>query len=224
MESDTRAGLSPLRPPPQRRRRRIDDAKREDLLRRLQDVVLAEGFARLTVDDVAARLQCSKSTLYAISSSKEYLVATAVRHFFRDATAHVEERIAGICDPAERIAVYLAAVGTEMRRMSPACYEDMVSHDSTRGTYAVNSAAAARRVREYIREGIDAGRFRPVHAEFVGEAVGLLIDGIQHGQLLARTGLSSGDAFTELGDVVLAALTNMSPRDLPRAAGTAQPD
>jgi AcrR family transcriptional regulator len=221
MKPATRAGLASLQPA-RRPRRRVDDARRDELLQRLQDLVLAEGFARLTVDDLAARLQCSKSTLYAISSSKEYLVTIAVRHFFRDATAHVEERVAGISDPAQRIAAYLAAVGAEMRRMSPACYEDMVSHDATSGIYAVNSAAAARRVREYIHEGIDAGRFRPLHAEFVGEAVGLLIDGIQHGQLLARTGLSSGDAFTELSDLVLAALTNMSapsPAPLPVRTG-----
>lgn len=208
--------------PATRPRRRVDEARQAELLRRLQDLVLKEGFARLTVDDLAARLGCSKSTLYAISSSKEYLVTTAVRHFFRDATARVEEQVAGVIDPAKRIAVYLAAVGTEMRRMSPACYEDMVSHDATSGIYAVNSAAAARRVREFIREGIDTGRFRPLHAEFVGEAVGLLIDGIQHGELLVRTGLSSGDAFTELSDLVLAALTNVYapvPFALPSPAG-----
>jgi AcrR family transcriptional regulator len=201
-----RAGPAALRTPASRRRR-IDQARREDLLQRIQDLVLAEGFARLTVDDLAARLQCSKSTLYAISSSKEYLVTMAIKHFFRDATAHIEERVAGIADPADRISVYLASIGTEMRRLSPACYDDMFAHDSTRDIYAVNSAAATRRVREYIREGIDAGRFRALHAEFVGEAVGLLMDGIQHGELLTRTGLSSGDAFSELSDLVLAALT-----------------
>jgi hypothetical protein len=44
----------------------------------------------------------------------------------------------------------------------------------------------------------------------VGEAVERLIDGIQHGDLLARTNLSSGDAFSELSDLVLAALANKS--------------
>jgi AcrR family transcriptional regulator len=193
-----------------RPRRRLEEARREELLSRIQDLVLAEGFARLTVDDLAARLQCSKSTLYAISSSKESLVTLAIRHFFRDATAHIEDRIAGIADAAERIAAYLAGVGAEMRRLSPACYDDMVASDATRDVYALNSAAAARRVRGFIRDGIADGRFRSVHAEFVGEAVGLLIDGIQHGELLKRTGLSSGDAYTELSDLVLAALTNKS--------------
>jgi AcrR family transcriptional regulator len=160
------------------------------------------------VDDLAARLRCSKSTLYAISSSREYLIGTAIRHFFRDATARIEEQVREISDPAARIAAYLAGVGTEMRRMSPACYEDMVSSDLTAEIYAVNSAAAARRVREFIHEGVGSGAFRAVHAAFVAEAVALLIDGIQHGVLLNRTGMSSGDAFAELSDLVLAALLN----------------
>ena len=92
MARASRAGLASLRSA--RPRRRIDDVRREELLSQIQDLVLAEGSARLTVDDLAARLQCSKSTLYAISSSKEYLVTTAIRHFFRDATAHIEERVA----------------------------------------------------------------------------------------------------------------------------------
>ncbi|HWC84459.1 MAG TPA: TetR/AcrR family transcriptional regulator [Pseudonocardiaceae bacterium] len=209
MEPPAAVGLASLRTT-NRRKRRIDEDRRAQLLGHIREIVLDEGFADLTVDQLAARLQCSKSTLYAISSSKEFLVTTAVKHFFRDAAAAVERRVAGVADPSERIAAYLAAVGDQMRRMSPACYQDMVVQDSTREIYAINSAAAARRVREFIREGVAEGYFRALHAEFVGEAVSLLIDGIQHGQLLIRTGLSSGDAYGELSDLVLAALTNRS--------------
>ena len=191
-----------------RRGRHLDSARRDELLTRLQELVLSEGFARLTVDDLATRLHCSKSTLYAISSSREYLVATAIRHFFRDATTSIEDSVRGISDPAARIAVYLAGVGIQMRRMSPACYADMVSSDLTAEIYSVNSAAAACRVREMIHQGVELRAFRAVHAAFVGETVALLIDGIQHGVLLERTGLSSGDAYAELGHLVLAALLN----------------
>lgn len=207
MPSSERAGLVALRPI-KSQRRRVDDARREELLAQLRTVILAEGFARLTVDDLASRLQCSKTTLYAISSSKEYLVTTVIKHFFRDATADIEEEVWPIADPSERIATYLAGVGKAMRQMSPTCYADMVMQDSTREIYAINSRAAAERVRAYINEGIQAGSFRAVNARFIGEAVSLLIEGIQHGELLTRTGLGSGDAFTELSDLVLAALTN----------------
>jgi AcrR family transcriptional regulator len=191
-----------------RRRRDLDSNRRDELLARLEELILREGFARLTVDDIATRLRCSQSTLYAISSSREYLVATAIRHFFRDATTRIEQRVQGITDPAARIAAYIAGIGTEMRRMSPACYEDMVSSDLAAEIYAVNSAAAARRVREFVGEGVESGAFRAVHAAFVAEAVALLFDGILHGVLLNRTGMTSGDAYAELRDLVLTALLN----------------
>lgn len=208
MVSRARAGLASLRSDDAPQRRRIDDARREEILKQVEEVVLAEGFASLTVDDLSTRLQCSKSTLYAIASTKGDLVLRAMKRFFRDGAARVDESVEGIEDPSERIGAYLAAVGDGMRRLSAACYADMISFDATRDLYATNSLAAARRVREYIHEGVKQGAFRAVHAEFVAESVSLLIDGIQHGQLLERTGLSSGDAFAELSELVLAALTN----------------
>jgi hypothetical protein len=60
--------------------------------------------------------------------------------------------------------------------------------------------------------------FREVNAQFVGEAVSLLIEGIMHGGLLERTGLSSGDAYVELGSLVLSALTNEVPAGRRRQA------
>jgi AcrR family transcriptional regulator len=189
------------------RGRRMSDTRREELLQRLENLILLEGFARLTVDDLASRLQCSKSTLYAIASSKEQLVVAAVRHFFRQASTRVGEKVASITDPPQRIAAYLAGLGEEMRHMSPECYADMISMEATAEIYASHSLASAHRVRESIQDGVASGAFRAVNAEFVGAAVSLLIDGIQHGELLDRSGLSTADAYTELGALVLSALT-----------------
>lgn len=190
------------------RQRRVNDARREELIGRLEELILSEGFRHLTMDELATRLQCSKSTLYAVAAGKDRAVLTVLKHFFREAAARIEERVATITDPAERIAVYLASVGDEMRRMSRTCHVDMVADDAAFEIWALNARASARRVREFISEGLATGQFRGVHAEFVGESVSLLIDGIQHGELLERTGLSSGEAYTELSELVLAALTN----------------
>ncbi|WP_143098876.1 TetR/AcrR family transcriptional regulator [Streptomyces sp. yr375] len=192
-------------------RKRLDDDRRDELLGKLQGMVLAEGFAGLTVDMLATRLQCSKSTLYALSSNRHHLVATALKRFFHDAAEQVEQEVAAVADPAQQIAVYLAAVGRQMRRMSAACYDDMLDNDTTREIYTVNSLAATSRVRRMIHAGVESGDFRAVHAEFVSQAVGLLIDGIHSRELLASTGLSSGDAFIELSDLVLGAVSK-TPR------------
>ena len=192
---------------PTTRSRRMSDARREEVLDRLQELFLAEGFARLTVDDLAARLQCSKSTLYALAGSKEQLVVAAFRRFFRTAAQRVEEKVGAITDPSQRIAEYLAGLGAELRRMSPECYADLLGFEATAEVYARHSLAAAHHVRESIQDGVASGAFRAVNAHFVGAAVSLLIDGIQHGELLDRSGLSMADAYTELGGLVLAALT-----------------
>ncbi|MGV9823815.1 TetR/AcrR family transcriptional regulator [Nocardia xishanensis] len=203
----TRAGLSALRTE-KPSKRRIDAARREELLALLEELVLKEGFASFTVDELSTRLQCSKSTLYAIAPTKGELVLVVIKRFFRNSTVTVEESVADIDDPSEKIATYLRAVGTGMRRMSAACYADMVAFGVTSDIYAINSQAAAERVRQFIHEGVEQGAFRAVHAEFIAEAVSGIIERIQDGRLLKRTGLSSGDAFSELSAFILAALTN----------------
>jgi AcrR family transcriptional regulator len=205
------SGRPALPRPPGRgatRRRKVDAERRDAVVEQLENLLLVEGFSGLTVNDMATRLQCSKSTLYAIASSKERLVAAAFKRFFRDATARIEERVARIEDPRERIAVYLASIGAEMRRMSADCYADMTATELTWEIYRTNSRAAAERVRQFVHDGVKVGAFRQVHADFVAEVVTLVIDSIQHGELLSRTGLSSGDAYGELGGLVLNALAH----------------
>ncbi|MGV9823863.1 TetR/AcrR family transcriptional regulator [Nocardia xishanensis] len=191
-------------------KRRIDAARREELLALLEKLVLKEGFAGFTVEELSTRLQCSKSTLYAIAPTKGDLVLVVIKRFFREAAATVEESVARAEDPSEKIAAYLSAVGAGMRRMSAACHADTVAFEVTRDIYTANSHIAAERVRQFIHEGVQHGAFRAMHAEFVAEAVSGIIDRIQEGRLLERTGLSSGDAFSELSAFVLAALTNKS--------------
>lgn len=190
--------------------RRMTDERRDDLLDALLDLVLDDGFGSLTMDSLAAHVRCSKTTLYTLGSTKESLVAALYRRFFRQATAAIDVRIAPITSERQRIAEYLAGIGDEMSRMSAACYADMMQLRATRDIYEVNSQAAATRVRGFIEDGIASGEFRAANARFVGESVWLLIDGILHGVLLERTGLTSGQAYNEIASLVLNALTKPS--------------
>ena len=64
--------------------------RQAELLDQLEELFLAEGFARFTLEDLAVRLHCSKSTLYALAGSKEQLAQRVIKHFFRKATDAVE--------------------------------------------------------------------------------------------------------------------------------------
>ena len=68
--------------------------RRTELFDGLLALMLADGFAHLQIADLAARLHCSRSTLYTLAGSKEQLVTKTVTHFFRTATEQVESRVA----------------------------------------------------------------------------------------------------------------------------------
>src|SRR4051794_41377848 len=84
--------------------------RQAELLDLLEALFLAEGFARFTLEDLAVRLHCSKSTLYALADSKEQLAHRVVKHFFRKATPAVEAQAGTEEDPARRGTAYLSAV------------------------------------------------------------------------------------------------------------------
>ncbi|HEV2927987.1 MAG TPA: TetR/AcrR family transcriptional regulator [Propionibacteriaceae bacterium] len=172
----------------------------------LVDLVLAQGFEHLTVDQVAAELRCSKRTLYALADSKEQLAVLAVRHFFKRSTDQVEAAIARTRAPARRVTRYLEAVAEALRPASRAFRDDLAHFRPTAEIYEQNTAAAAQRVRELIDEGTQAGAFRQVPAAFVGEVVTATMRRITSGEINAATGLTDAEAYAELASLVVAAI------------------
>jgi AcrR family transcriptional regulator len=176
--------------------------RRTELFDALVALFLAEGFAHLTLDDIAARLRCSKSTLYTLAGSKEQLVAAATVHFFRSATAFVETQVAAAKGARERITAYLSAVGAALDPASDQFMADLDAFAPARATYERNTRIAARRVQELIAAGVAAGEFRDVHAAFAAEVVATMMVGIQQRAVRERTGLDDAAAYRELAAIL----------------------
>ncbi|PPK70483.1 TetR/AcrR family transcriptional regulator [Actinokineospora auranticolor] len=191
--------------------RRTPTARQAALLEQLLGIFLAEGFADTTLDGFAARLRCSKSTLYALAPSKEQLALKVVGHFFRGATERVEKGVATAADARERIERYLSGAARELGVASPRFVEDVAAFAPTRAVYQRNAKAAAERIRGFIAEGVAEGIFRDVHAALVAEMAGWLIEGIQSGVLTARAEVSDAEAFTGLADLLLGGLSRDAP-------------
>ncbi|MFG1782142.1 TetR/AcrR family transcriptional regulator [Rhodococcus oryzae] len=173
-------------------------ARRAQLLDQLVVLLLEEGFAHLTLDDIAGRLRCSKSTLYALADSKEQLVRTATVHFFRGATERVESRLDGVVGARERIGTYLEAVGEQLRPASTRFMDDLASNAAAREIYERNTRFAARRVQELITEGVREGEFRDVNAAFVADVAAAMMVRIQQRRVAESTGLPDAQAYLEL--------------------------
>jgi AcrR family transcriptional regulator len=177
--------------------------RQAQLLDQLEGLFLAEGFAGFTLDDLAVRLHCSKSTLYALADSKEQLALRVIRNFFRKATVAVEARTFTVQDPALRVTAYLTAVAAALAPAGPAFHRDLDSFAPGREVYERNTALAADRVRELIAEGVAQGRFREVHAALVADTVTTLMFRIGRGDTARATGLDDATAYRELAALLL---------------------
>ena len=177
--------------------------RQAELLDQLEELFLAQGFAGFTLEDLAVRLHCSKSTLYALADSKEQLAQRVVRHFFRKATDAVEATALREDDPGLRVVAYLGAVARALAPAGSAFHRDLDAFPPGRETYERNTALAADRVRQLIADGVAQGRFREVHPALVADTVTTLMLRIGRGETARATGLDDATAYRELAALLL---------------------
>lgn len=178
-----------------------------ELFDELLALFLAEGFAHFTLDDIAARLRCSKSTLYTLAGSKEQLVRAVTVHYFRGATEEVEARVSGITGARARIVAYLTGVEEVLTPASEQFLADLAAFAPAREVYEQNTRIGARRVQELITAGVRAGEFRDVHAAFAADLVATTMVRIQQGEVRENTGLDDARAYRELASILTAGIS-----------------
>jgi AcrR family transcriptional regulator len=98
-----------------RPRQRLDGARRDDLLARVVDIFLSNGFSSVTVSALAQQLWCSKATLYSVAPTKEQLVILATKQFFGSSAKRIEARVAAERHPRTQIVTYLGGVADARR-------------------------------------------------------------------------------------------------------------
>jgi AcrR family transcriptional regulator len=181
------------------------------LLEAMIEIVLAEGFMDLQMSDLAARLNCSKSTLYAIAPSKEQLLVSIVRTFFRRATGRVEDAVDPTAPPVERIDAYLTAVATELAPASPRFFADLERFAPAGDIYRKNTEIAAGRVQGLVLEaapGIDPA--------FLGVVARLVMESIHRGDISRATGLDDSAAYRALAELIRAGVAGSHDTPHPR--------
>ncbi len=174
------------------------DARRPALLDELIPLFHAEGFLAFSLEDLARRLGCSKSTLYVVAPSKEQIIQATVRESFRRSTDAVERRVAAEPDRGRRISVYLDAIAEELAPAGPTYFADLDAYEPAREVYRNNVRLAAQRVKELV----EASGRRRLDPRFVGSVAGLVLEAIHRGAVEADTGLDDAAAFHQLAVLV----------------------
>lgn len=166
------------------------------------DIVLAEGFLDLQLSDLAARLNCSKSTLYGIAPSKEQLLTSIVRTFFRRATERVEAAVDPSAPAVDRIGAYLNAVAVELAPASQQFFADLERFAPAGDIYRQNTQIAASRVQDLVVEAAPG-----IDPQFLGTVARLMMESIHRGDVSRATGLDDSSAYRALADLILAGVS-----------------
>lgn len=125
--ADRGAGLETVeRPRPvldREREEQLTERQRE-VLRQL-DAMFRDGFAELTMAEIAARAGCSLRTLYALAPSRDELVVMVVDRQLWRIGGNAQRIIAGETAPLDAIRAYLRAAHVAVSRSTDAWARDL---------------------------------------------------------------------------------------------------
>jgi AcrR family transcriptional regulator len=183
-------------------RRPWSDRER-DLLDELERIFLCEGFAHLSVGDLAGRLHVSRSTLYRLAPGKEQLVELAIDRMFRHMGKRARAALEEADDPAGRVAAYLGAGTATVRAGSLAFNRDLEANPGTRVIYDRHLAIGMSVLADLIDDGVHSGRFRPVPAALVLQIADAAHVRLRDPAVLEALGMTHAQAIDGLIGVLL---------------------
>jgi AcrR family transcriptional regulator len=172
--------------------------RQKELLAELEKLFFASGFRTITVDDIAAKLKCSKRTLYEIAPSKQELFILVIESWLERIRHLGWQGALQHDDPEQRIMAYLEPGVAETRSTSRQFLADLQSYRPALALLEAHQAQRTNVLMEIVEDGIRRERFKPFHSALVAEIFLAAVNRINEPAMLERTGVEFSQAFEEL--------------------------
>ncbi len=176
------------------------------LLPVLSEMIMNEGFSRLSVSEMAERLGCSKRTIYELAPSKNDLVLRILYEFFARLRAEAEAAVGVTHDPARQIHDYLQVGVRAAQRLGPVALRDIDKWEPARRLWQEHTRLRVEGLSKLIERGVTLGAFRAIKPRLVAELAFASISRLREPDFYASTNLSISEAFQEYYRMLLASL------------------
>ena len=176
-----------------------DERRREELLERLRDVMLEEGFSGWRIGALATRLHCSRSTLYKLAPSKDALVLRLLNDVVSEGMDDAKSQASRLDSPAESITRYAEVLHEWQNRGSLRFWTDVSETPATQALIDALSSRGQGTMKEFLDRGISTGRFRPANTIYLARVIWQAARITRIPAFLDEAGLDSGEAMDELG-------------------------
>ena len=151
------------------RERRLTDRQRE-ILDEL-GTIFADGFAHLTMAEIAARVSCSLRTLYALAPSRDELVLTVVdRHLWKVGRT-ARDAIGDDLPPLDALRAYLEAATVAVSRTTEAWARDIATVPAARALAEGHNDYVFNVTRTYLDAAVERGDIADVDTAAVARVL-----------------------------------------------------
>jgi AcrR family transcriptional regulator len=178
----------------------IDERTR--IIRKAQDLFFANGFTRVTTDEVARELGISKKTLYQHFGSKDDLVAAAVLLMREEIAADIHAVVSDSKrDFVEKLHDLLVAVGSRMSRIQRTFLEELPrkAPHVWADLEAFRREVLFRELSRLIAQGSRRGMIRrDVDPQLFLQMFFVTISGILHPEALSNMPFAAADVFRSI--------------------------
>lgn len=190
--------------------RRLTDRQRE-LLTQLGQL-FRDGFAHLTMSEIAARLNCSLRTLYGLAPSRDELVLTVVdTHLWRvgrEAMAAITPDMA----PLDAIRIYLSAATFAVSGTTEAYSRDLAAMPAARRRNSTHADYVVNVTRTLLDLAVERGDIAPVDTAAVAHTLATVGQEFIRPDVMATLRTPPKDAADTVVDLILRGLTTPTPK------------
>lgn len=166
------AGVHAPRPllPPETERRLT--ARQRELLDELENIFAVEGFADLTMAQIAAQANCSLRTLYGISPGKDELVLTVVDRRLRRIGRAAVEQLSTAMSPLDALRSYHRAINEALQPATVAYARELVRISGATRLVAAHESYIIAVTRSLLDRAVSEGQIPAVDTTAVAHLLG----------------------------------------------------
>lgn len=178
----------------------------QQVLDGLEAIFLREGFRRVTMGELTARLHCSRQTLYRLAPSKSDLFSLILDRVLARIRREAAEAAHAATSTQQRIRALVEPGIREMHQASPWFLADVSALPAARRLFEQHKTARRRQAEACIKDGIRRGDFRRFHSRLVAEVVVAALERVMEPDFLVEAGLTPSTALREAEDLLLQGL------------------
>ncbi|MGI9624192.1 MAG: TetR/AcrR family transcriptional regulator [Acidimicrobiales bacterium] len=168
--------------------------------------VFADGFAHLTMADIAAEVRCSLRTLYELAPSRDDLVLLVVdRHMWKVGRTAVEG-VSANSSALDGIRAYLRGANEAVAHTSESFAEDTFADPRTRELMQSHSQYLIDVTRALLDDAVAREEIMPVNTAAAARVLAGLGADLSQPGVIGSLNASPKDASNELVDIIIAGL------------------